>query len=336
MPLKEVIILSKTQNFRRFWNVIKLYSGFWISRIVRKPIILGEPFAISLEPTTICDLKCPECPTGLGILKRPRGTLSDETFQKFENSLSPNTFYINLYLQGEPLLHPKITHFTKRLSTKKLFTVISTNAQLINEKVAENIVLSGLSKIIIGLDGLTQESYSTYRKSGSVDKVFRAIELLKNARIKQKSKTPIISLQFIVFKHNQHEITQALQLKNSGVDEVLLKTPQFISNGQSKIKPSTKKKLTRYVPNFGNLILKRKSFNHCWKVWSSMVFSWNGQMFPCCFDKDGEYVIGDINSNSTSFIWNSKEFNSLRKTILEKKDSISMCTNCTEGRKWWI
>jgi MoaA/NifB/PqqE/SkfB family radical SAM enzyme len=336
MSINELSVLFQKITVPRLINVFKLYLGFVISRIAQRPIMFGDPFAVSIEPTTVCNLHCPECPTGLGILKRSGGTMSDQTFNSLINGLSPNTFYINLYLQGEPFINPKILKWVQLLSTKKLFSVVSTNAQFIDRETAMAIVDSGLSKIIIGMDGITQESYSKYRQGGSVDKVYQAIECIIDARKILNSKTPVVVVQFIVFKHNENELKQLTQIKEKGVDEISIKTAQFIAGTHAAVHPPAEKKLTRYVPKSGKQAVKTTLYNHCWRISSSMVFSWEGMSYPCCFDKDGDYPISYKTEKAVSDIWKSTKFNDFRKIVLQKRCSITMCQNCTEGQKWWI
>ena len=336
MTINEVKFIFRILTINRIWNLIKLHVGFWISRILRKPVLLGDPFAVSIEPTTVCNLKCPECPTGLGTLKRSKGTMVLDTFNRVISGLSPNTFYVNMYLQGEPFIHPNLIEWIEMLNTKRLFTVVSTNAQLIDEKIAERIVLSGLSKIIIALDGLTQQSYSVYRRGGFVDKVYNSIDYLQKAKKKHNISTPIIVAQFLAFKHNQSEINSLKQLKLRGVNSVEVKIPQFDLESHKIVQPSSEKKLTRYFPNNGNLVIKSKRYSHCWRIWSSMVISWDGNSYPCCFDKDGDFEIGSVNNLGLEYIWKSDSFMSVRKNILKRRQSIKMCNNCTEGVKWWI
>lgn len=334
--LLKILRLIQYLSFKKTLNLAMLYAGYITSRIIRKPVIWGDPFAISIEPTTSCQLRCPECPTGNGTLQRNKGSMNLSTFDRIIYSIPPNTFFLNLYLQGEPFLHPHILEMIRIAKKRKLFTCIATNAQLIDEEMAENVVRSGLSKLILSLDGFTQQSYSLYRVNGSVEKVYDSIRFLKKAKEKLGASTPFVVAQMIVFNHNQHEIKVLKKRVSADVDKIEIKTAQFYEKENRVVDPPSKKKLTRYIPINGKLLMKTPPRSHCWRIFSSLVITWEGQMLPCCFDKDGNFPMGNISSTTIRYIWYSKKYNAFRYRLLTNRSSIPMCHNCTEGLRWYI
>ena len=73
--------LSKL-SLRRLWNAAKVFTSFQAGRILKKPIQWGYPISISFEPTTSCNLRCPECPSGLRAFTRPTGMLQKDFFRQ--------------------------------------------------------------------------------------------------------------------------------------------------------------------------------------------------------------------------------------------------------------
>ncbi len=69
-------------SVRRVWNATKVVSSFYLSKWSKKPIQWGIPISITIEPTTSCNLRCPECPSGLREFTRPTGLLDTNFFQK--------------------------------------------------------------------------------------------------------------------------------------------------------------------------------------------------------------------------------------------------------------
>ena len=94
-------LLSKL-TIRRFWNGVKVYGSFRLSRLISKPIQWGMPISISFEPTTSCNLRCPECPSGLREFTRPTGMLQKDFFQETIDDIAPDLLYLIFYFQGEP------------------------------------------------------------------------------------------------------------------------------------------------------------------------------------------------------------------------------------------
>ncbi|MCK9424202.1 MAG: SPASM domain-containing protein [Bacteroidales bacterium] len=77
-------------------------------------------------------------------------------------------------------------------------------------------------------------------------------------------------------------------------------------------------------------ILKNRQPNSCFRMWSGCVFTWDGKVVPCCFDKDALHVLGDLNQNSFAEIWKSEPYNAFRATILKNRKSMDICNNCTQ------
>ena len=86
------------------------------------------------------------------------------------DQLERSVFYINYYFQGEPFLHPDFLELIKETKRRKIYTATSTNAHFIDEQKAKDIVESGLDRMIISVDGLTQETYEQYRVHGKLKK----------------------------------------------------------------------------------------------------------------------------------------------------------------------
>lgn len=330
-------IISKF-TFKRILNLILLKISYLISKYIKKSVLFGKPFALSIEPTTACNLGCPECPSGLKQFTRPTGKLTTDFHRQILQSIGNSVFYINYYFQGEPFLNPHFLDLIKEAKQHKIYTATSTNAHFIDEKTADEIVQSGLDRLIISIDGTTQETYQSYRVHGQLNKVIEGTKLLIKAKKKLKSQTPFLIFQFLVVKPNEHQIPDIHNLANElGVDEVRLKSAQLYDyeNGNSLI--PNQKKYTRYKRNRqGKYVLKYKTGNHCWRMWSSSVLTWDGKVVPCCFDKDAQHVLGSIENEDFNTIWKNKSYQSFRFAILNHRNDIDICKNCSEGAKVWV
>ncbi len=294
----------------------------------------GFPLAVSIEPINICNLSCPECPTGLKEIKRNKGSIALDLFQKIIDQISKHTFLVNLYFQGEPLMHIKLFSLIAYAKQKGLVVSTSTNAQYITPTVAEKIVESGLDEIIVSLDGITQTVYEKYRVGGDLNKVLSGIKNIVAAKQKFNSKRPVIRTQMLAFSFNEHQISAfKKQSYDLGVDIADVKTAQIYDVDNKRDLLPQSEMLTRYSDdNHNSISLKGKIKNSCWKHWSSMVITWDGDVVPCCFDKDAHFKMGNIQDDSLNSIWNSTRFNNFRKTILQQQKSIDMCNNCPLSR----
>jgi radical SAM protein with 4Fe4S-binding SPASM domain len=325
--------LSKL-TFGRMWNASKVLTSFYISRITRKPVQWGVPISITIEPTTSCNLRCPECPSGKREFTRPTGMLQNDFFEKTINELHTKISYLIFYFQGEPFLNPGFLGMVNYASKKKIYTATSTNAHYLNDANAKKTVESGLDRLIISIDGTTQETYEQYRIGGDLKKVIAGAENIIKWKKELKSSTPHVIFQFLVVKPNEHQIDEVKQIaKKVGVDEVRFKTAQVydFENGNPLI--PTIDKYSRYKLDGSKYRIKNSLSDHCWRLWHSSVITWDGLVVPCCFDKDAKHQMGDLKNLSFNSVWRGESYNGFRSAVLRSRSEIDICSNCTEGTK---
>lgn len=295
------------------------------------------PFALSIEPTTSCNLRCPQCPSGLRSFTRPTGMLQEELLEKLLPQVKAGLFSINFYFQGEPYLHPKFLNLVKTASSDNIYTITSTNAHYLNDENCRKTIESGLDEIIISMDGITQETYESYRVGGDLHKVLEGAERLMGWKKKLNSRKPYVVFQFVVFKTNEHQVQDVKQLgKKMGADMVRIKTAQIYDPDTSSDIIPENNAYSRYKRDEnGKWQIKNKLLNQCWRMWHSCVITWDGSLVPCCFDKDAQYKLGSLQQQSFRDIWFSKAYKDFREKILVGRNQIDICTNCTEGTKVW-
>jgi len=329
-------LLSKLTT-KRVANAAKIFSSYQYSRWRGIPTIKGLPISIAFEPTTSCNLRCPECPSGLRSFKRPTGMLGTDLFRNVIDELAPTLNYLTFYFQGEPFLHPHFLEMVNYASDKGIYTATSTNAHFLKHDQAKATVLSGLDRLIISVDGTTQDTYESYRVGGSLDKVKEGTESILYWKKKLRSKTPHVVFQFLVVKPNEHQIPEIYKLaREFGVDQVVLKTAQIYDfNHGSDLIPDQDQYSRYRRTEEGTYSIKNKLENHCWKMWHSCVITWDGKVVPCCFDKDAHYTLGDLTQNSFADVWNGRSYHEFRSTLLRSRNEIEICKNCTEGTKVW-
>src|SRR5215216_909406 len=212
---------------RRILNAAKIFASYHHSKLTGKSSHSGLPISISFEPTTSCNLRCPECPSGLRAFTRPTGMLQNDFFRQTIDQLSKDLLYLVFYFQGEPYLNPDFLEMVKYASGKGIYTATSTNAHYLTDVNAKKTVESGLDRLIISIDGTTQDTYKQYRVGGKLYKVLEGARNIVKWKKELKSKTPFVFFQFLVVKHNEHQIEDIKRIaKEIGVDQVRFKTAQ--------------------------------------------------------------------------------------------------------------
>ena len=266
-------------------------------------------------------------------MTRARLFLSQNDYENTINQVSDYLSYLQLFFQGEPFLHPKIYEYILYATHKNIYTSTSTNGQFLTAENCNRIVKSGLHRLIISVDGTTQEVYEKYRVGGSLNLVTTGIKNLIDAKKQLKSKTPFLIMQFVVFKSNEHQIPDIKTLaKSLNVDKLNIKTAQIENfEKDNRLIPDNKKYSRYYKATDGYYKLKRKRNFKCWRIWSSMVLSAENQLLPCCFDKNADFAYNNTNSTNIMSVWRSNKAKQFRKQVWSKNETISICKNCSEG-----
>ena len=326
----------KTLTPYRLLNAVKILASYYVSKWTKKNYHRGNPIAISIEPTTSCNLRCPECPSGLRSFSRPIGMLQPELNTTIIDQLKKELTYITYYFQGEPYLNKDFTDMVSYATKHNIYSATSTNAHYLTDENCKKTIESGLSRLIISIDGVKQESYGKYRIGGSLEKVIEGTKNIVKWKKEMGSKTPFIMWQFIVFGHNEGEIEEIRKLsKEVGVDYLALKTAQIYNFEEGSDLLPKNPKYSRYVKQGVAYKIKNGLLNHCWRMWHACAITWDGKVVPCCFDKDGEYRLGELNSSTFKQIWRSQGYERFRKLILKSRKNIDICKNCSEGTTVW-
>lgn len=324
-------------SLKKAWNATSILGSYHQSRMSGVPLIKGMPISISIEPTTSCNLRCPECPSGLRSFTRPTGMLERQMFENSIDQLKDTLTYLTFYFQGEPYLNPQFLEMVKYASKNGIYTATSTNAHYLKDDIAKQTVESGLDRLIISIDGTSQDTYESYRVGGDLSKVIEGTKNIIAWKKKLKSATPHVIFQFLVVRPNEQQIPEVYKLAGElGVDQVVLKTAQIYEFEKGSDLIPVQEKYSRYRKlSDGSYAIKNNLDNHCWKMWHSCVITWDGKVVPCCFDKDAHFVLGSLQEHSFRDIWFGEKYNHFRASLLKSRSEIEICKNCTEGTKVW-
>lgn len=334
--LKDILNYASKWTLKKAWNAGLVFGSYHWSKISKKSVHKGNPITLSIEPTTSCNLRCPQCPSGLRSFTRPKGMLQGDLFKRLIDEQKSTLTYITLYFQGEPFLNQDFLGMVSYASSQKIYTATSTNAHYLDPEMCDKTVESGLDRLIISIDGTDQDAYGKYRLGGKLEKVLEGTRNMVEAKKRAKGRGPHIIWQFIVFSHNEHQVPEVKKLaKEYGVDELAIKTAQIydFENGHDMI--PTSGKYSRYELVTQGFRIKNKLLNHCWRMWQACVITWDGLVVPCCFDKDATHRMGDLKFSSFKEIWNSDPYQNFRSQVLKGRANIDICKNCTEGTKVW-
>jgi radical SAM protein with 4Fe4S-binding SPASM domain len=300
------------------------------------------PYYYLIDVCNVCNLRCPLCPTGNTTIARKQAMLSLEQYKEFFGKIKEYALVVSLYNHGEPLLNPELFSIIEHTHRNRVGTNISSNFNWPQPVEINDFMRSGLDYVTVSLDGVTQETYQQYRVRGDVTEVFDNLKRLLSARKALKSKTPFVEWQFIVFKHNEHEVEAARKLAlEIGVDLL-----RFISPGvppedmhnlelQEKWMPRNPlywERNPRLVEERGYVFDRA-----CFYLYRSMFIYPGGGVTPCCFAHDDNWDFGNLYNNSVAEIWNNKTYRSARMLFSKSaptEDRIeTICDKCTVFRQ---
>ena len=336
--LNDTLNLLSKLTPRRVWNAAKVFVSFQLSRLTGRAIQWGLPISVAFEPTTSCNLRCPECPSGLRAFTRPTGMLENDFFRRTIDDIHRELLYLIFYFQGEPYLNPSFLEMVRYASGKGIYTATSTNAHYLSSEMARKTVESGLDRLIVSIDGTTQETYQQYRVGGRLDKVVAGAREVVEWKKRLGSRTPFVIFQFLVVRPNEHQIDEVRRLgREVGVDAVWLKTAQVYdyATDPNGLIPNNERYSRYRNRRDGSRVPKNKLLNHCWKLWHANVITWDGLVVPCCFDKDAQHRLGSLKDRSFREVWRNGEYTRFRSELMKGRKNIDICSNCSEGTRVW-
>jgi radical SAM protein with 4Fe4S-binding SPASM domain len=331
----EGIPLTSKLSFKKKINLLKC----GINSLLGFRKISHFPPVLQIEPANICNLKCPLCPTGEGLMKREKGFMTMETFNRIIDEIGDYLITVVLYGWGEPFLNKHMAQMIETCTEKNILTYTSTNGHAIQTyEEALLIVKSGLTAMTVVIDGSTQEIYENYRKGGELEKVKLCIRLIEEAKGKLKVKNPFTNLRLLVTKHNIEDISNVEKIaRELNVDMFSCKTLGLLSysNKFSDYEPRGTS-MERY--EYEGQERCKKNFFTCSYPFRQPTIFWDGTLMGCEQDYNMEFPWGKIGEESFKSLWNKEIAINLRNSILtggkERPEFCKLCPyqNCVRDR----
>lgn len=264
--------------------------------------MIGPPRQLVLETASVCNLRCPQCWTGLQWFARDAKMMTMDLFNRVIDEACKFITHTYLHLWGEPTLNKYLPEMIRRV--KEFSTIdLATHGLFIDEAMAES--LAQCDSLSVSIDGVTQEVYEQYRVGGSLDEAMRGLRLLVE-------KCPHkVNWSFVVFKENEHQIGEAERIASHIGANLGLKPPVFWDREKMNSSMPTDDRFRRYVLVDGEWKLKADRLK-CREFWETVYVLPNGNMVTCCYDGAAEYVVGNVNESSLLDVWNGVKYQAMR------------------------
>jgi MoaA/NifB/PqqE/SkfB family radical SAM enzyme len=273
----------------------------------------GRPYAITLDVTNACNLRCPFCPTGRREFGRAVQHMPFDRFTHIIDHLRNELLVANLFNWGEPLVHPRIWDMVDYLTANNIGSGIASNLNLLDAEGAARMVGSGLEYLGVSCDGVTQEAYSKYRVGGKVKRVLDSLELIVKERQRRRTRYPRIYWSFLVNRYNEHEIESARRTAaDLGVDHIrftamdcddaswLPTDPKYRS-----LRGGYREPTDRYRSPAG--VVEKRA--RCHYLWHNITVGSDGGVAPCCmtFYKEDDFGTFDQDTDFGA-LWNGAKY----------------------------
>ena len=312
----------------RVSNAFRCYFNYALSRLglVRNSHL---PLFVSVEPAAVCQLRCPECPVGRESKvesRKSKAIMPLEVWHRVLAEIRDTALIVQFYFQGEPLLNKDLPQMIKEAHEAGLYTIVSTNAQAMTEYIAEQLVTAGLDRIIVSMDGLSDESYNAYRVGGNLIQCIHALSFLRKAKEEHGGRTTI-ELQVLRLKTNEHEWNAFRSAyKRLGADRLVFKTAQLYDYTHGHPLMPSDKRYSRYVLGKDGIYHRRPLSKGCLRVWTGAVVTTTGEVIPCCYDKAHAHAYGNIMVSSLKDLFGNEKATAFRKAALNEQPQI--CQEC--------
>lgn len=312
----------------RYLNASYSVFSYALKRATGISVKMPLPPSISVELSSTCNLACPECVTGAGLLQRKNEFISYSLAEKIADELRGHTLSAWLSFQGEPMMHPRFFDIVDLFG--KMNPVISTNGHYLGEEECLRLAASRLRKIIISYDGVSPEAYNIYRRGGNHRVVTEGIRRL-SAVIREKGSGLKTELQFLLHRGNEHEATATAELASSLGAGFTIKSMHVLDNERAGEWMPAGNGRSRYIMSEGEWKPATSPSRGCLRMWTTAVITADGDVVPCCYDKNSGHVMGNLNNQTFRDIWYGRQYTSFRNTVMKSRSLIDICSNCPQG-----
>jgi len=349
--LPYILPMIRNENLRFF-----KYMNFIAALRDRRRLaatVKAYPIDATIDLVTACQLKCHYCAVGNQTTHRKVSYIKEDIFTWIANEILDATFITWFFSAGEPLLHKDIADLIGKVKEKEIFSVISTNLSLaLSDERIDDLLLCGLGMISVSLDGASPETYIKYRRGGQFDLVWKNLGRLIQRKQQLGVTTPFIEWRYLVFEHNQHELSLAMRMaEDIQVDlfEVFPGCAPDEPQGcdvrratiplQEAVRGAAldKGRLRTQTTLQKNLYGRKEAMSprgitdspKCdWHYYGTMIYP-DGALAPCCVATDEEDDFTHILYHKSFYdAWNAPVFTRTRRGMRDDLPTGTVCDRC--------
>jgi MoaA/NifB/PqqE/SkfB family radical SAM enzyme len=297
----------------------------------RKNVPWGWPIHMQFELTNFCNLHCPICPTGAGLLDRKAQAMDVDLFANCMNEVGPYLLTAMLWVWGEPLLHPRFADFVRIARDHRVLPVFSTNGQNLNDDaVQEGLLREPPEYVIVAIDGLTDETNSRYRVGAKLEPILAGVHRQVEARRRLNQRRPLLHMRYMTMRHNQHEMPNVKEFaQRHGFDMLSLRTLSIIDDDESRHRELLPDAEPYRAYQYDRDRRKARGDFVCQLPFSFPSMLADGTIVACEQDCRGTLPLGRYGpGRSFASVWYGAEAARIRKMIRDNRAAVKFCQTC--------
>lgn len=272
---------------------------------------LPQPKSLHLDTYAYCNAKCLFC--RYPVLKRKKGVMDMELLERILDDASawatPLWEIVPIHF-GEFFLIPNWYEILKLIEKKlpKARIILPTNGSKLDfETISRLATIQSLSVINISVNAFFNETYEAVmglkpETMGNIKKAINYLQIL----------APQVNIwcSMVYDPMYQTEKEKELFIKEwREYGHVQVHPASFIGGHPRSFIPSV-------IP--------------CRSIFIDFIILWDGRVVPCCWDSNGDIVVGNVKKQKIMDVWHGKKMNNLRKAHNEgRRQELPLCSICS-------
>lgn len=323
--------ISYLQNFtfKKLFNALYNSYEYKLKRINLKSF----PSAYGIDIGNFCNLKCPLCPTGTNCQDRKKKFMTFADYKIIFDKIKDYAFVVNLYNWGEPFLNKDVFKIIKYTKENSVGVLLSTNLNHMADEMIDKIINLKLDKMVLSIDGASQETYGEYRRGGNFNKVIENLRKIVKRKKELNSNYPRIVWQYLINKKNEQDIKKAKMIaKELGIkiNFLYMRTSQLIRKKGWKLNKKLNEEWIsenfKGSPKEASSTINTKG--PCLYPFKQLYVNPEGTTSPCCALYDEKTDFGNLLKEDLKGLWNNNLYISARARFSKQKPKNKVFTIC--------
>lgn len=275
---------------------------------------------VYIEISNICNLQCSFCP----VVERDKKIMDVATFKHVLSEVAPKTEQITLHLMGEPLAHPQLPEILSLCQSQNVPINLTTNGILIGK----------YTQLLLESPSLYQMNFSLHSfKDNFKDRAIEPYltEILNFSQIATKAK-PELYINYRLWNVESDQDTCNEEILNFIEKTLEISIKRSVDVGSIKSKRIKDRIYLHFDTQFvwpSPHLPKISEKGRCHGLTGHIGIHADGEVVPCCLDKEAKLSLGNIKDNRLDEILNGDRALRIKAGFKTQKLVEDLCQRCS-------